>query len=106
MSDGNIPDFQALRRVDLGPQHHASRTRHTLWDKDGDRSFPPFVSLEIASYREDKGCYLLHICGDGIGTDTWHETIEQAMDQAEWEFGVTPEEWMVAAENVGPGEPK
>ena len=29
----------------------------------------------------------------GHGTDTWHLTLDDAFHQAEWEFGVTPEEW-------------
>jgi hypothetical protein len=26
-------------------------------------------------------------------TDTWHESLEQAMDQANFEFGLLPNEW-------------
>jgi hypothetical protein len=27
--------------------------------------------------------------------DTWHQTMEEAAAQADWEFGVEPEEWTV-----------
>jgi hypothetical protein len=83
-----------IKRARLGPQHHASLTKHTMSDGKGTRAFPPFVELEIAAYPDDKGCYLFHICADGQGTDTWHETIEDALHQAEWEFGVKAEEWI------------
>ena len=106
MSGDTKFDLQTLRRVTLGPHHHASLTKHTIRDKDGLRSFPPFVSLEIASYQGEKSCYLFHICSDGSGTDTWHETVEDALDQAEWEFGVTPQEWVVVQEGLESDQPK
>ncbi len=31
-------------------------------------------------------------------SDTWHETLEDAMDQADFEFGVKPEEWDVVVD--------
>jgi hypothetical protein len=36
----------------------------------------------------------MHICADGTGTDTWHESLEDAMHQADFEFGVQPDEWL------------
>jgi len=30
----------------------------------------------------------------GHGTDTWHQTLDDAFDQAQWEFGIAREEWM------------
>ena len=44
----------------------------------------------------EQGCYLFHICADGQGTDTWHESTGEAVDQAQWEFGVRPDEWIVS----------
>ncbi len=87
--------WKVLKRVSLQP-HHLSpgRTTHTLVDASGARPFPPFTSLEIARYPEDSGYYLLHICEGGPGTDTWHETLEHAVKQAEWEFDVKREEWI------------
>ena len=29
----------------------------------------------------------------GHGTDTWHQSLDDAMHQAEWEFGVARDEW-------------
>jgi hypothetical protein len=81
------------KRVRLGSNHHASLAKHTISDVKGSRNFPSFDELEIAAYPGQNGCYLFRMCADGQGTDTWHETIEDALAQAEWEFGVKAEEW-------------
>ena len=52
------------------------------------------MSLEIAQFPTDSGFYLLHICASGEIADTWHETVEDAMHQAEFEFGVHKDEWV------------
>jgi hypothetical protein len=84
----------AIKKVVLAEHHlRPGRTKHTLCDTQGSREFPPFVSLVIAQYPGDSGYYLLHLCEDGHGTDTWHETIDDAFHQAEYEFEVKPEEW-------------
>jgi hypothetical protein len=84
----------AIKKVTL-KEHHLSpsRTKHILSDSNGVRPFPPFTSLTVARYGEEPGYYLMHICDNSLGTDTWHETLEEALHQAEWEFGVLPEEW-------------
>ena len=83
--------FVAVKRAVLGDHHlRPGRTRHSLNGKD----FPPFVSLEIAQFPTDSGFYLLHICASGEVADTWHETVEDAMHQAEFEFGVHKDEWV------------
>ena len=47
----------------------------------------------------DGGFYLQYLDADGEEmTDTWHETLDQTFEQAEWEFTVTRPKWtMVAA---------
>ena len=35
----------------------------------------------------------MHICANGLGTDTWDEPLEDAIGQAEFEFGMRPDEW-------------
>jgi hypothetical protein len=86
----------ALRKVTLNERHLLpGRTRHTLIDEKGAREFPPFTSLLIAQYPGDAGYYLMHLCEGGVGADTWHQNLDDALHQAEWEFGVSPEEWIV-----------
>ena len=87
-------EFRSLFRVELGPHHlRPGRTKHTLSDASGTREFPPFKALEICSFPADDGYYLLYEPEEGNGTDTYHKTLEDALHQAEWEFGVTLAEW-------------
>ncbi len=96
------PKLISVKRVLLGPQHLTpGRTIHILHDKDGSRPFSPFTSLEIAHYEGSNEYYLLHICGDGQVADTWHQSIADALYQAESELGVHSHEWMDIAEEFG-----
>src|SRR5580698_7335435 len=84
----------AIKKVILKEHHlNPGRTKHILSDSTGMRPFPPFTSLAITRYGKDPGYYLMHICDGGLGTDTFHETLEEALHQAEWEFEVRPGEW-------------
>lgn len=84
---------RVLKRLDLRPDQLPSKTRHYL-PSDSANPHPNFVSLEIAKYENDSGYYLFHITDDGQNSDTYHSTIEEAMGQAEFEFGVKPEDWI------------
>lgn len=88
-------DMVTIKKVKL-KEHHLKpgRTKHTLSDGKGMRPFPPFTSLAITRYGDEAGYYLMHICENHLGTDTFHETLEEALHQAEWEFEVRPEEWL------------
>ena len=91
-------DWVIKIRATLGANHlRPGRTRHSISDGKGCREFPPFVRLEIAQFPGDQECYLLHICEDGAMADTWHETVEEALHQAEWELGVQESEWQVVS---------
>ena len=69
------------------------RTRHIVGGVD--------VSLQIASVElrpEDGGWYLLCFDADGQPlADTWHQTRELAMQQAEFEFGIETADWQELA---------
>jgi hypothetical protein len=89
-----MSEMVAIKKVVLTGHHlRPGRTKHTLADSQGQREFPPFTSLEIAQFAGDSGYYLLHLCENGQGTDTWHATLDDALHQAEYEFEVKPEEW-------------
>jgi len=95
-----MADFRTIMRAVLGPTHlRPGRTRHAIAGARGLREFPPFARLEIAQYQGDSSYYPLHICEDGQTADTNHETIDEAMHQAEWEFGVQQHEWHVVQPN-------
>lgn len=78
-----------LKRVVLTDKHKPTgNTRHYIRGE----LVTTFHHLRIV---EHAGEILLFYCdADGIEvTDTWHETIGQAMRQAEFKFGVRPDEW-------------
>ena len=82
-----------LREIKLSERHPP--TGATLHYREG-VLLPPPAALQIARYPSDTGFYLLYLDGDGNEqTDTWHETLEAAQHQAQFEFGVTPSEWLV-----------
>jgi hypothetical protein len=84
----------AIKKVTLKGHHlRPGRSEHILIDANGARDFPPFTSLAITQYDGQHGYYLMHICDNHTGTDTHHETLDEALYQAECEFGVLPEEW-------------
>jgi hypothetical protein len=92
----------AIKKVRL-KAHHLSpgRTEHAFSDGSGTRPFPPFTSLAITRLNDEPGYYLMHLCDNHFGTDTHHATLEEALHQAEWEFGVLPEEWADVQEPFG-----
>ena len=52
------------------------------------------VPTQIEIRGEPGGFFLEHFAGDGAFlTDSWHATLEDAMRQAEFEFGTSPDEW-------------
>lgn len=85
---------RVLKRIDLQPHHSPkSQTRHYL-PSDNANAYPQFAALEIAKYDSDGGFYLFHVTVGGENADTYHSTMQEAMEQAEFEFGVKKEEWI------------
>jgi hypothetical protein len=104
---GKIPrmlDYLVHRTITLKPHHSPTgRTRHssaTISD-DGELirgpDLPAPHSLMIAQLLPDPGYYLLYLdeSGEEI-TDTYHESLEKAFQQAEREFNVKPDDWDVS----------
>jgi hypothetical protein len=84
--------------VALGASHHyASRTEHKWGDSSGSYDFEPFYKLEIKQQAGKSWCHLFRYTADarihGKIAETFCETVEEAICQAEWEFGVHAEEW-------------
>jgi len=59
----------------------------------------PTASIEIV--RDYGLIYLLRKNASGEQTaDTWHPSVEEAKDQALFEFGVSTEEWLVVMDSA------
>ena len=86
-----MDDANTLYRVILQDFHtKTGKTKHYV---DNDEIDNP-VELRIVQYKDDNGYYLLYIGFDGEElADTYHDTVEQAKDQANWEFNVNQNEW-------------
>jgi hypothetical protein len=88
-----MSDPKLLRRVKLGSQHQPTgKTRHFC----GALELPAPHELRIVQYANDPGYYLFYCDETGKEfTDTYHDTLEESMAQADWEFGVKRSEWEV-----------
>jgi hypothetical protein len=65
-------------------------TRHT---RDG-IPVPKAVKLKIVQLAGDESIYLIHYDEDGNElTDTCHSSVEEALDQAEFEFSISASDW-------------
>jgi hypothetical protein len=86
-----MANYKLLWKVILGENHAPTgKTRHYL----GAMLAPVPVELRIIKYPEDSGYYLFYCDNSGKEfTDTYHDTVDEAKSQAEWEFNVKPEEW-------------
>jgi hypothetical protein len=85
-----------LCEVTLDERH--GPTRNTLHIVGGQAMAPP-AALHIVRYDNDPGFYLLYldVAGEEM-TDTWHQTLDDAMHQAEFEFSVAASEWRTITE--------
>jgi len=83
-----------IRRVALGCNHRQpARVGATIHSEGTTKPVPPFIALQIARYPGEESCYLFHFAKDGEGTDTFHESLEEALDHAEHLYGVDKAEW-------------
>ena len=95
-----MSEYLIHRRIALKPHHQPTgKTRHTQGSLlpegvvRGDE-LPTPSELLIAQLPPDEGYYLLYLdkAGNEI-TDTYHDSLEEAVAQAKWEFDVETSEW-------------
>lgn len=83
--------MRILKRVRLTSAHQATgQTQHF----HGNQPVPFPFELRIVQYDSDPGYYLFYCddCGIEI-TDTYHDSVKDAMAQANWEFRVKERDW-------------
>jgi len=67
-----------------------SKTRHTV---EGETR-PDFASLKIIQIEGDNSYYLFYYDLKGTEiTDTYHDTVDLALEQAKFEFGLNKTDW-------------
>lgn len=87
-----MADRMILLTIKLEDRHcESGKTRHFV---HGSLMTKPDM-LQIMRYVDDPGYYLLYLDNEGVEmTDTYHDTLHDAMIQAELEFGVKSDEWI------------
>ena len=98
-----MSEYLIHRRITLKPHHRPTgKTRHTegfLLPEGLVRGpeLPAPYELVIAQLPPDDGYYLLYLDKSGNEiTDTYHDSLEEALAQARWEFDVEHSEWEMA----------
>lgn len=78
--------------------HREGSTKHTVWDATTSTAVPIArpVAVEIIEIKVGALLLRLDIRGDCLA-DTWHEDVEAAKRQAEFEYGVRPDDWTAKA---------
>jgi hypothetical protein len=76
------------------------KTRHSIGDLV-DGTPMPVENVQTPEWveisEEDGAYYLFHLDAEGVCfADTWHQTLEEAKQQAAFEFGIEAKEWSKA----------
>lgn len=91
-----MTDYLIHRRIVLKPDHvPTGKTRHYAGTPDNRVELRTPQQLMIVQIPpKNQGYYLLYLDdkGDEL-TDTYHDSLEEALAQAKWEFNVDPDEW-------------
>jgi hypothetical protein len=83
-------DYTVIKEVSLKADASTGKTKHFK----GSEELTTPTKLQIAQYPDDSGFYLFYLNqNDEILTDTYHETFESAVAQAEFEFNVPRSDW-------------
>lgn len=83
--------YSVVKYIHLTPEHKSTKnTIHRL----GNSVMGIPYKLEIVKYEDTPGFYLLYFDQSGEElTDTYHDDLKSALDQAEWEFNIKKEDW-------------
>ncbi len=88
-------EFEIFFKVELDSSKHkrTGNTKHFVGDSLIE-SLPAYLQIENNPEVENE-VYLIHYDDNGNEmADTLHDSIEDAMGQADWEFGVKNSEWI------------
>jgi hypothetical protein len=94
-----ISDAKVLWFTPIDHRHeHTGSTVHSI---NGARIGLP-AGLAICQYEHHEGGFYLFNCDENweTETDTWHESIEHAKEQAEFEFKGAKETWIQLQEQT------
>ena len=83
------------------------KTRHMIGLPPGLGASDPPIDMPSARYvlveELDEGHFLFRFASDGSdGGDTWHESLEHALEQAEFEYGLSEDAWKTIPNGLDP----
>src|SRR4051794_40675131 len=96
----NPPEFlngaRVMQFASLARSQPTGKTRHVV----GGVQVREFGAVAIVKYEAEPHCVYLYYCDPSwnVITDTWHEDVAAALDQANFEFGLLRFHEFVAAE--------
>lgn len=90
-----MKSYRVVAKIKRSFHHHPTgKTEHYQSGK----LLPAPVFLEIVQYEGDSGFYLLYLSqAQEELTNTYHENLPSAFEQAQWEFQIQPQEWSVVS---------
>lgn len=87
-----MESYQVLYQISLDQHRH--KATGLVKHFEGINQLPRPDKLQIIQFRNDKGFYLLYLdIKDNELTDTYHDSVLKAMQQAKYEFGILENEW-------------
>ena len=82
------------------PVAHYAGKPPALMDRKDNRRRLPLAGVALIEEKPD-GVFLLRYTGDGeFSGDTWHRSVDDAIEQSQFEFGNALGEWKVVPEEV------
>jgi len=88
-----------VRRVTGATQHLVGRTDNGNLVADSELPAAHRVEIESGKAGDEGFCLNRYDVQGRFAGDTWHLTLEEAMEQAEFEFEIPPDGWEVVAED-------
>ena len=83
-------EYKVLKSVNINKKISSRKTVHKI----GDEILEIPSKLQIVQYKNDSGFYLLYLNSKSQEiTDTYHENLQMALDQAKWEFNIEENDW-------------
>lgn len=90
-----LPPFVEIKRVTLGPHHlQPAGVGVTIYEGGKMEPKPPFSGLKVMHFVGEESCYVFHIAQNGESTDTFHESLGEALRDVEETYGVKESEWI------------
>jgi hypothetical protein len=85
-----------IQSINLSDAHKSTgKTKHYL----NNALLPVPSTLQIIKFPNDDGYYLIYLDANNREmTDTYHCTLQAAIDQAKMEFSIELDEWQITAD--------